>query len=119
MDVHSVDNQATLDLQPNVVSPLDVPANNATNSTLVIGHDYKTTVARSDVLEDTHELREFDNLRYRLKNSISMAKTIVQHYKKLSTVFENKVLEQYKKNSQKHIISVCKKLLVHEWKHQL
>lgn len=117
------DSVETLD-QPNVASLLGVPVNNATasaNPTLVIAHSYKTTLAKSlcDVLQDTPELQEFDKLRYHLKNTGSMARNRIQRYTKLSTLFENSVFQQYKKNSQKHTHNVCKKLLIHEWKHQL
>lgn len=113
MEVHSATKQTTL-IQPNVASLLGVPVNNAAASFSPTSNSYKTTLAKSlcDVLQDTPELQEFGITG-------SMARNRIQQYKKLSTLFEHKVFQQYKKNSQKHTHNVCKKLLIHEWKHQI
>ena len=100
--------------------PLNVPMENP----ITKGNPtfrYRTTFAKNlcGVLQDTPELQEFDELRYLLKNTTSMENDFIQKYKKLSAIIDNRVFQQYKKSSQKHVRNVCKKLLVHEWKYKL
>ena len=82
---------------------------------------FKTTLAKNlhDILQNScdHELREFDNLRFYIKNNDSRAN--VQQYIKLNKLFEGKILQYYNSTSQRHSRSTCKKLLIHEWQHKL
>ena len=97
------------------ISEDDTTAQSATHAS------YKTSLAENlfTVLQDSRELREFDKLRFYLKNNNSPRRSLINRYRRLSQQFQMKVFKQYNASKQHNTQNICKKLLVNEWKYQL
>ena len=100
----STDHSTGTTLRESEVTP-SMQLSTETTPSRTRARQYKTALARnlSFILHDSPELQQFDKLRYSLKNN--------QHggYNTLSKLFEQRTLQQY----------AHKRLLVHEWGHQL
>lgn len=82
-------------------------------------YKYKSHFAQFlfNILDHSHQLQEFDKLRFRIKNAEN--RNITRHvrlkYKKLDNFFQNKLLISYKQSSDITVRKQCRKLLIHEW----
>lgn len=81
-------------------------------------HNYKTTLGKtlSNVLQDSPDLRNFDKLRYLIKNS-SVSAANNNRYKELCKLFQDKLIKKH--NEKSHCYKKCKKILFQEWQLKL
>ena len=81
-------------------------------------YKHKTRLGKllSGILDDSQQLQEFDELRYRLKNTSDRnIRRLKLKYKHLEELFQRQLLTQYKENSDENTRKRCGKVLVCEW----
>jgi hypothetical protein len=88
------------------------------DAVLLAVYKHKTRLGNllSDILDDSQQLQEFDELRYRLKNTSDRnIRQLKLKYKHLEKLFQCQLLTQYKENSDANTRKRCRKVLVCEW----